>query len=168
MAETTDAASLSRRLDEVQVLDVREPDEWEAGRIEDAVHIPLGELPGRLDELDRDRPVVAVCQTGARSARAADLLASRGFAAANLDGGLKAWEEAGLPTVAGDDPTPPELRELEAGFLELVFAVQEHFGDREPSDEEVMAFLRDRLIAEGHTPEEADHFLATMHEGLGD
>ncbi len=76
------------------VLDVRESWEWNAGNLaaQGAVHVPLGELDARLDELDPEQPVVVVCRVGARSARAALRLRQEGFrAVANLRGGLVTW-----------------------------------------------------------------------------
>jgi rhodanese-related sulfurtransferase len=100
-----DPHQVLERLTDVQLIDVREPDEWEAGRIEGARHIPMGELGGRLDEIDTHRPVVAVCRSGARSGRVVDVLRSRGYDAENLEGGMLAWEEAGLPfTAPGGGP----------------------------------------------------------------
>ncbi len=78
-------------------LDVREPAEWRAGRIPDAVHIPLGELPRRAHELPRDRRIVAVCRSGNRSGLATSALRRAGYEADNLRGGLKAWRASGLP-----------------------------------------------------------------------
>ncbi len=87
-----------------QILDVREPYEWDAGHIEEAVHVPLGEvMAGREQErLDRDRPVLVVCKSGSRSELAAVMLQARGFQAENLEGGTEAWSAAGLPLVASD------------------------------------------------------------------
>lgn len=82
------------------LLDVREPDEWAAGHAPSAVHVPLGELPGRLAEVPRDRPVVAVCRGGGRSAKATAFLREAGVDAHNLDGGMKAWAAAGNPMEA--------------------------------------------------------------------
>ena len=82
------------------LLDVREPQEWRAGHAPAARHIPLGELGGRVGELPPGRPVVAVCRSGARSARAAAFLAGQGREASNLTGGMHAWARAGLPVVA--------------------------------------------------------------------
>ena len=89
------------------VLDVREPEEWEAGHIEGAVHIPLADLPARIDELPADEELVVVCRSGSRSSRAAAWLNRNGFDALNLDGGMQAWEAAGRPMVSetGDVPT---------------------------------------------------------------
>jgi rhodanese-related sulfurtransferase len=97
-----DPREVADRLDEVQLIDVRGPDEWDAGRIEGARHIPLGEIGARLDEIDRSRPVVAVCRSGARSGKVVDALRARGYAAHNLAGGMQAWEKAGLPFRAPD------------------------------------------------------------------
>ena len=78
-------------------LDVREDDEWEAGRIAGALHISMRELGHRQDEIPRDRPIVAVCRSGNRSARVTEALVQAGYDAANLAGGMKAWKAAGLP-----------------------------------------------------------------------
>jgi rhodanese-related sulfurtransferase len=70
------------------VVDVRERYEWDAGHIEGARHIPLGELPNRLDELPRDADVVFYCQTGGRSSRALDVAREAGLTRAkHLRGG---------------------------------------------------------------------------------
>lgn len=92
---------VSKRRSEIALLDVREQDEWDAGHIEGAQHIPLGQLASRLAELPSDRVVVAVCRSGSRSDRAAQGLRARGYQAENLDGGVTAWSRAGLPLVAG-------------------------------------------------------------------
>jgi rhodanese-related sulfurtransferase len=76
---------------------VREQDEWDAGHIADAQHIPLGELGQRLAEIPAGRPIVAVCRSGSRSAAATRGLKQLGFDVENLDGGLTAWSRAGLP-----------------------------------------------------------------------
>ncbi len=84
----------------VQIIDVRERDEFDGplGRIGGAKWIPLGELPARVVELSRDRPVVAVCRSGARSAQASVLLSKGGFAhVANLAGGMLRWRAEGHP-----------------------------------------------------------------------
>jgi rhodanese-related sulfurtransferase len=82
------------------LLDVREDTEWQAGHAPKARHIPLGRLPARLRDLPPNRTVVTVCRSGARSARAAALLARDGREVANLAGGMHAWARAGLPIVA--------------------------------------------------------------------
>ena len=82
------------------VLDVREPHEWAAGHVEAAVHIPLGQLPLHVGELDPQRPLLVVCHLGHRSARATAWLTGIGHHAVNLEGGMDAWEAAGRPVVA--------------------------------------------------------------------
>jgi rhodanese-related sulfurtransferase len=77
------------------LLDVRTDDEWADGRIAGAVHIPMDELMGRMDEVG-DR-VVCVCAVGARSGRVAEYLNAQGYEAVNLEGGIYAWADAGLP-----------------------------------------------------------------------
>jgi rhodanese-related sulfurtransferase len=90
------------RRDELQILDVREGTEWDAGRIDGAVHIPLRQLPTRLGELDRSRPVAAICRSGNRSGMAVDFLAAQGLSAENVEGGMKRWAKDGLPFSAPD------------------------------------------------------------------
>jgi rhodanese-related sulfurtransferase len=83
--------------EDVQLVDVRRPDEHEAGRIAGDLHIELDELASRAESIDRDRPVVFYCRTGSRSAMAAQAFGSSGYEAYNLAGGLEAWVEGGLP-----------------------------------------------------------------------
>lgn len=88
----------------VQILDVRELDEFTGplGHIAGAVLIPLGELAGRADELDRERPVVTVCRAGGRSAQATVILRETGFVdIANLNGGMLRWRAEGHPVEGG-------------------------------------------------------------------
>lgn len=82
--------------EEVAVVDVREPDEWAHGHIEGAVHVPLMQLPDRIDELPEGRLLV-VCKVGGRSMRAVDYLVRLGHDAVNLDGGMLDWADAGRP-----------------------------------------------------------------------
>ncbi|HSO94551.1 MAG TPA: rhodanese-like domain-containing protein [Acidimicrobiia bacterium] len=87
------------------LLDIREPDEWDSGHAPAAVWIPMGDLPARQDELTRDRPVVVVCRSGARSARVTTALRQAGYDAANLAGGMQAWAAAGHDVVTdGGEP----------------------------------------------------------------
>ena len=90
---------------EVLVLDVREPGEFDSvlGHIAGALLLPLGELGGKLDSLPRDRPVVAVCRSGARSARATQMLEQAGLRVANLAGGMLRWRAQGLAVEAGGE-----------------------------------------------------------------
>lgn len=87
-----------------QIVDVREPGEFigPLGHIRDARLFPLGELPKRMNELDRSRPVVVVCRSGTRSAQAALQLGKAGFTqVANLAGGMLRWRASGHPVVGG-------------------------------------------------------------------
>jgi adenylyltransferase/sulfurtransferase len=89
-----------RRGDVFDLIDVREPHEWTIARIAGAKLIPLGELERRVGELDPSREIVVHCKGGARSARAARLLADRGFGrVANLAGGITRWSEEVDPGV---------------------------------------------------------------------
>jgi rhodanese-related sulfurtransferase len=90
----------SKRRSDFHLLDVREDDEWTAGHIDGAQHIPLGELSARLGELPRDKTIVAVCRSGGRSEAAVRGLRRLGFEAENLEGGVNAWDRAKLPLVA--------------------------------------------------------------------
>ena len=87
------------------LLDVREDDEWAAGRAEGALHIPMSEFVGRLGELteragDGER-VYVVCRVGGRSEQVTRYLRQQGMDAVNVDGGMLAWEAAGRP-LTGD------------------------------------------------------------------
>jgi len=74
------------------ILDVREPEEIALAAFPDAVHIPMGEVPARLSELDSRRETVVVCHHGIRSAQVAGFLATKGFVRVlNLTGGIDAW-----------------------------------------------------------------------------
>ena len=96
--DLTDPRGVFTRRAGVQIVDVREPYEWEAGRIEEARHIPLNRLmAGPTTELDQARPVVCVCRSGNRSELASVMLRARGYDAHNMQGGMEAWEAAGLP-----------------------------------------------------------------------
>jgi len=95
----------SKRRAEFHLLDVREDDEWDAGHIEGAQHVPLGALADRLTEVPKERTVVAVCRSGGRSEAAVRGLRRLGYEAENLEGGVNAWSRGGLPLVdAGGRP----------------------------------------------------------------
>ncbi len=91
--------------DDALMLDVREPGEWAAGHIPGALHIPLGELNVRYQEIGRDRPLYVICRSGARSAHAAHALAGAGWDASNVSDGMQGWHAAGRPMIA-DSGTP--------------------------------------------------------------
>jgi rhodanese-related sulfurtransferase len=84
------------------LLDVREDDEWRRGHAADAQHIPMGEVPNRLEELDPMTRLYVICHAGGRSARVAQYLARNGYAPVNVSGGMLAWSNAGRPVVTDD------------------------------------------------------------------
>ena len=100
-----DAKSVQEHFErgEVDLLDVREPQEWELGHIEGAKWIPMGDLNARWRELDPPRKLVVVCFSGSRSQYVASMLRQVGYDAANLEGGMLAWQSEKLPI------TPPGI-----------------------------------------------------------
>lgn len=82
---------------ELQVVDVREPYEREAGHIAATTHIPLVQLSARAGEIDRERPVVFYCRVGSRSDMAAQAFRASGYRALSMEGGLVRWAREGLP-----------------------------------------------------------------------
>lgn len=94
------AVSEAITADSHTILDVRELEEWDEAHIEEAVHIPLGDLVFRAGELSTDKPIYTVCRSGARSLTAIDILDGAGREGAkSLAGGVIAWYEAGKPLV---------------------------------------------------------------------
>lgn len=89
------------RADGATVVDVREPEEYEAGHVPGARLIPLGELAERADELPRNQRVHLICASGNRSLQAARWLSSAGYDAVSVAGGTKAWQDAGQPVIQG-------------------------------------------------------------------
>ena len=87
--------------DDIQLIDVRQPDEYAFARIEGAKLIPLGSIPTRKDEIDETRETVVHCKMGGRSARAIEFLEQSGFKGklSNLVGGITAWSNEIDPTV---------------------------------------------------------------------
>ena len=79
------------------VVDVREPYEWEVGRMPGTIHIPLERLASRAEELDKDHPVIFQCRAGVRSLMAAQAFAAAGFQARSMAGGIQAWANDGRP-----------------------------------------------------------------------
>lgn len=79
-----------------QLIDVRTQVEYESGHIPGASHIPLADIQRESSTLDQDTPVVLYCRSGNRSAPAADAFAASGWDAHSIEGGLLAWDEAGL------------------------------------------------------------------------
>jgi rhodanese-related sulfurtransferase len=97
-----DARTAHSSLDSIVLVDVREAYEFRGGHIPGARHIPLGEIPARVSELDPGDRVVTVCKSGVRSDEAARFLTAFGVGAENLDGGVIAWTEAGFDLVTPD------------------------------------------------------------------
>lgn len=97
-----DTSTVHASQQDIQVLDVREDDEWAAGRIDGALHIPLGQLDRRVHELDPSRPIVTVCRSGGRAAKAAGFLAGAGLCTEVMDGGMTKWAHDKLPFTTPD------------------------------------------------------------------
>ena len=87
---------------EIQLIDVRQPEEHDAGRIAGDRFIELATLAAEVDSIDRDRPVVFYCRSGSRSAMATEAFRGAGFDAHNMRGGLLDWHAAGLPLEPAD------------------------------------------------------------------
>ena len=81
----------------IELVDVREQYEWDEGRIAGARHIELQAVAAEAGSLDREKPVVFYCRVGGRSAMAAGAFRGAGFAAYSMEGGIEAWDQAGLP-----------------------------------------------------------------------
>ena len=79
------------------VLDVREPDEWATGRVPGAVHIPMNEVPTRVEELPKNDPFFVICAVGSRSRQVVDHLRAQGLNAYNVAGGTGGWVQRGWP-----------------------------------------------------------------------
>ena len=85
------------------LLDVREPYEWEEAHVHGAVHIPLDDVPGRIDEIDLEAELLVLCRNSGRSFRLAQYLAMRGIACTVVEGGMVAWVAADKPYDTGAD-----------------------------------------------------------------
>ncbi|MER6360233.1 rhodanese-like domain-containing protein [Kitasatospora sp. NPDC001527] len=95
---TIDAAAVPA---DAALLDVREQDEWDAGHVDGALHIPIGEVVARIGELP-DAKLYVLCRVGGRSAQVVQYLVQNGRDAVNVDGGMYAWDGAGRPMVSSD------------------------------------------------------------------
>ena len=84
------------------LLDVREDDEWQRGHAAGAQHIPMGEVPARLGEIDTDAQLYVICHAGGRSMRVAQYLARNGYEPVNVTGGMLSWVGAGRPVITDD------------------------------------------------------------------
>ena len=97
-----------------QLIDVREPVEHAEVHIAAAKLIPLGQLAARCGELDRSRPVLVTCRSGKRGTAAMETLRAQGFSEVrNLDGGMLAWEAAGLPCGRAEKKVMPLIRQVQ-------------------------------------------------------
>jgi rhodanese-related sulfurtransferase len=97
----TEAHELLTGGEPVEIIDVRQPDEYRQGHVEPSRLIPLAELSTRMNELDRSKTLLMLCRSGNRSGVAAQQLASHGFTVRNIDGGMLAWAAHNLPVVKG-------------------------------------------------------------------
>jgi glyoxylase-like metal-dependent hydrolase (beta-lactamase superfamily II)/rhodanese-related sulfurtransferase len=115
--ERVEVQDIARRDQNTLLLDVREPEEYAHGHVPGAVSLPQAELATRLDEVPRDRPIIAICQTGVRSVRAAQFLKQQGYGdVRSLDGGTEAWLGSGGPVDYGDRTLDkPRITESEWG-----------------------------------------------------
>jgi rhodanese-related sulfurtransferase len=86
----------------VILLDVREDDEWQRGHAPGAQHIPMGDVPARIGEVDTEAKLFVVCHAGGRSLRVSQYLARNGYEPINVSGGMLAWAGAGRPVVTDD------------------------------------------------------------------
>ncbi|WP_026536395.1 rhodanese-like domain-containing protein [Arthrobacter sp. H14] len=104
--ESVPSVGVNELNENTRILDVREDYEWQAGHIAGAVHIPVDEVPERIDELDPDEDLHVICRTGGRSSRVTQWLAHNGYSAVNVSGGMGAWMDADKPMVSetGEEP----------------------------------------------------------------
>ncbi len=101
-----DVAELAQRREVgAVVLDVRNPDEYDAGHVPGVILIPMGELVERVDEIPTEGTLPIICRSGNRSLHAAEWLRGQGIDAVNVAGGMLAWAEAGLEIETGGSPT---------------------------------------------------------------
>ncbi|GIN19383.1 MAG TPA: rhodanese-like domain-containing protein [Bacillus bacterium] len=78
--------------EKLNIIDVREVDEVTAGKIPEAIHIPLGLIEFKMNELDKSKEYIMVCRSGGRSGRATQFLESQGYKVVNMSGGMLDWE----------------------------------------------------------------------------
>ena len=93
--------------DNTVVVDVRRDDEWVTGHVSGAIHVPIDDLPGRMDEVPQDKKVLFICAAGVRSGLACEIAASMGYDSKNLyniEDGTPSWIAFNLPTSYGADP----------------------------------------------------------------
>lgn len=101
-AEISVSEANQKRQNGAFILDVRQPEEWNAGHIPGAMLIPLGDLQKRLTEVPKDRQVVVVCRSGNRSATGREILRQAGYTqVTSMAGGMNQWQAAKYPIVTG-------------------------------------------------------------------
>ncbi|NYH80329.1 rhodanese-related sulfurtransferase [Actinopolyspora biskrensis] len=100
---------LPERLPEGSLLDVREQEEWDAGHAPGAVHIPMNEIPQRLDEIPEADQLYVICRSGGRSSKVTAYLNASGWDAVNVDRGMNGWSSIGRPVVADDPDAEPHV-----------------------------------------------------------
>jgi rhodanese-related sulfurtransferase len=99
----TDVAGLPTEFGpDAVLLDVREDDEWRQGHAAGAQHIPMGQVPARIAEIDPQATLYVICKAGGRSLKVAQYLATNGYAPVNVNGGMLAWANAGRPVITDD------------------------------------------------------------------
>ncbi|MGB7448703.1 MAG: rhodanese-like domain-containing protein [Ornithinimicrobium sp.] len=98
--------SVSDLDDDARMLDVREPHEWEAGHAPNARLSPLKNLGTSLGNVDINERIAVICASGGRSSQAVEFLRKEGFDAVNVEGGMKAWADAGKRMVSENDEDP--------------------------------------------------------------
>ncbi len=101
MAEVDLDTFAAAREQDPEVIDVREPTEYVAGHVPGARLIPMTQLPARIDEISKDRPVYVLCASGNRSAAMTDFLRQAGFDAYSVAGGTKGWLHTGREVIEG-------------------------------------------------------------------
>jgi rhodanese-related sulfurtransferase len=100
LPDTVDARAVAavKDRDDVLVLDVREPSEYDQGHIPGVTLIPMGQVADRLSEIPKDKTVIVTCRSGNRSGQITDYLRQQGYTDVhNMQGGIQAWQKAGLP-----------------------------------------------------------------------
>ncbi len=108
MTESNDipTVAVSELEDDTRLLDVRERDEFAAGHAPGAQVSPLKDLATSLGNIKIDERIAVVCRSGGRSSQAVEFLRKEGYDAVNVDGGMKAWAEAGKPMESSNDQDP--------------------------------------------------------------
>jgi len=152
------ALTESKKPSDFQLVDVRQPKEYQAGHLAGSQLIPLKELPSRVNELSKERPVIVYCAIGGRSRAAAQLLVGMNFQKVfNMNGGIKAWEghkafeqeEYGLELLVGSENFLDSVRlayKMEDGLQKFYQAL----ADRASDNQQKNLYVRLSLFEEKH------------------